>query len=93
MFRCPLVTVVDIVLREDGRLFTRDDPNVMAGSSSTMLKCMNHLAGLDFLSEEVLWQVSFANPLRVLGIDPATFQHRGPVVEFDPAANRFQVRG
>ncbi len=46
--------------------------NCFAGSSSTMLECMNHLASLDLLTFGELIQVGWYNPLKLIGIDPDT---------------------
>jgi len=54
------------VLAPNGRIGFKDTP-YLAGSSATMLQCMNHLASLNLLSEADLWKVGYANPLRLLG--------------------------
>ncbi|MBI2438875.1 MAG: N-acetylglucosamine-6-phosphate deacetylase [Lentisphaerae bacterium] len=53
-------------LAPNGRIGFKDTP-YLAGSSATMLDCMNSLAALKVLSEAELRQVGFTNPLRVLG--------------------------
>ena len=54
------------VLAPNGRIGFKNTP-YLAGSSATMLQCMNHLASLNLLSEADLWKVGYANPLRLLG--------------------------
>lgn len=54
------------VLAPNGRIAFKDTP-YLAGSSATMLQCMNFLASLNLLSEKELWAVGRDNPLRLLG--------------------------
>ena len=54
------------VLAPNGRIAFKDTP-YLAGSSATMLQCMNYLASLNLLSEADLWKVGYANPLHLLG--------------------------
>ena len=82
----------EILLREDGRLYLASDEDVMAGSSANMLQCMNHLASLGILTEQELWQVGYANPLRILGIRPEEFARCGRTVCYDVRRKRFEVR-
>jgi len=58
-----------VVLEEAGRLY---DPETgyLAGSSSTMLECMNHLASLDLVSTDELVAMGFYNPLKLIGLEP-----------------------
>lgn len=78
-----------LLLEESGRL---SDPErgCLAGSSATMLRCMNHLASLGFLSLEDLVRVGFENPLRLIGAEPDRIPLR-PTVEFDEDARLFRV--
>jgi N-acetylglucosamine-6-phosphate deacetylase len=78
-----------IRLREDGRLCPADDEKLLYGSSSTLLQCMNHLAGLRHLAPSDLVDLAVTNPLRLLGLDPAPFLRRPPALAWDEAANRF----
>ena len=55
-----------VVLEESGRISIPGTP-YLAGSSATMLDCMNFLASLDLLTEEELRKVGFENPLKLLG--------------------------
>jgi len=58
-----------IVLDENGRLY---DPGTgyLAGSSSTMAECMNYLASQDVVGTDELAEMSFYNPLRLIGLGP-----------------------
>ena len=58
----------DVILEENG-LLHNIRRNCLAGSSSTMMDCMNHLALLKFLSTDELVEVCFYNPLRLIGVD------------------------
>jgi len=74
----------EVVLEESGRLHI-PEKGCLAGSSATMLECMNHLASLGFLSAEELETVGFHNPLRLLGLGPDAV--RSPQqVQYDGAA-------
>lgn len=53
---------------EDGAIRNLNAPT-LAGSSAAMIDCMNFLARELGLSEEELWLLGKANPLRELGID------------------------
>jgi len=59
----------EVVLDGDGRLY---DPvgGYLAGSSSTMLECMNHLASLGIVGDEELLTMGFHNPLKLIGLGP-----------------------
>lgn len=59
----------DVVLSETGLLY---DPQTgyLAGSSSMMLECMNHLASLDLVGTNELIAMGFYNPLKLIGLDP-----------------------
>jgi len=56
----------EVVLEPSGRIGFKDTP-YLAGSSATMLQCMNYLASLNLLTEAELWKVGYDNPLRLLG--------------------------
>ena len=63
----------------------------LAGSHSTMIECMNHLASLNLLTEAELFQVGFVNPLKLLGRAADSLNDvPGPKVEFK--AGRFVVK-
>jgi N-acetylglucosamine-6-phosphate deacetylase len=76
-----------VLLEPGGRLRSLERDN-LAGSASTMLECMNFLAGLDLLSEEDLWRVGRDNPLAALGMRPSDLRVRGQVRY---AGGRFHV--
>lgn len=54
------------LLEPSGRLRNLD-ADTLAGSSATLLDCLNVLAGLSLLSEADLWRVARENALAVLG--------------------------
>ena len=58
-----------VVLDRAGRLY---DPvtGYMAGSSSTILECANHVASLDLVTPRELIAMVFDNPLKLIGIEP-----------------------
>lgn len=76
-------------LHEDGRLCLADDEKLLYGSSSTMLQCMNHLAGLRRLRPAELREVGIANPLRLLGMAVPAFLKRPAHVRWEEAEGRF----
>jgi len=57
------------VLDENGRLH-EPATGYLAGSSATMLECMNHLASLELVSPDELVAMGFHNPLRLIGLGP-----------------------
>jgi len=57
------------VLDENGRLYV-PATGYLAGSSATMLECMNHLASLDLASPDELVAMGFHNPLHLIGLGP-----------------------
>lgn len=80
---------VKVVLSAAGRISFGDTP-YLAGSSATMLQCMNHLASLGIMSETELWQVGVDNPLALLGIQGRRFRAvKGRAVEF--REGRFEI--
>ena len=71
------------LLEPSGRLRNLES-DTLAGSSATLLDCMNFLANLGRLDEAALWQVGRDNPLNVLGLSLAdlpagvvTFKNNG----------------
>ena len=82
---------IDVSMSVEGRLSLVSDSNVLAGSSATMLKCMNHLASLGILTEEELWQVGFGNPLRMLGFGPDANVGQHEEVRFDELDQQFRL--
>ncbi len=65
---------LEVVIDKSGRIYSEQSKG-LAGSHSTMLECMNHLASLGLLGEEDLWHAGRDNPLRLLGIDAGTMPH------------------
>jgi len=63
----------EVVLEESG-LLHNPEKQCLVGSSATMLRCMNHLASLGFLSMEDLLEIGFFNPLRLIGLDPGSIR-------------------
>jgi len=57
-------------LHENGFLCTEADENVLAGSSFTMIQCMNYLANLGIFNSKKLLQVGYFNQLDLLQVDP-----------------------
>lgn len=55
-----------VLLEPSGRLRNLEK-DTLAGSSATLLDCMNFLAGLRLLSEADLWRVGRDNPLAAIG--------------------------
>ncbi len=58
-----------VVLEENGRLYD-PDTGYFAGSSSTMLECMNYLASLNVVRVHELVAMGFHNPLKLIGLGP-----------------------
>jgi N-acetylglucosamine-6-phosphate deacetylase len=56
-----------VVLEEKGRLNDLTT-GYLAGSSATMLQCMNHLASLDLVGTDELLAMGFDNPLALIGL-------------------------
>ena len=56
-----------VILQDDEKLH---DPTTgyLAGSSATLLQCMNHLASLKLLSADELVAMGFYNPLKLIGL-------------------------
>ena len=57
------------MLDKTGRLY-EPATGYLAGSSATMLQCMNHLASLDLVNSEELIALGFHNPLKLIGLGP-----------------------
>jgi N-acetylglucosamine-6-phosphate deacetylase len=58
------------ILEPSGRLFN-PEKQCLVGSASTMLDCMNVIAGLGLLGLDDMLRVGFLNPLRLIGVDPS----------------------
>ncbi len=78
-----------ISLAQDGRLCLLSDPNVLAGSTSNMLKCMNNLAMLDVFTEDELYQIGCLNQMTLLKMDPNELTPCGARIAFDSVAKQF----
>ncbi len=79
----------DVVLEPSGRLHipTR---GCLAGSSATMLVCMNFLSSLGWLGLEEMEVVGFHNPLRIIGLDASAVKAE-PRVKYDAASRKFTL--
>ena len=63
-----------VAIDETGLIYSEQSQS-LAGSHLTILECMNHLAGLDLLTEADLLKVGIENPLRVLGLTSADIEN------------------
>lgn len=79
----------EVVLEEDGFLHCADRP-CLAGSSTTLFECMNHLASLSVLSVEGLLDVGFYNPLKLITVKPDELGCQTKVVWNDDL-NKFEI--
>ncbi len=70
-----------VQLEPSGRIFC-PETGTLAGSSATMLDCMNVLASLHLLDEQALWQAGFHNPLALIGADADAVAALAPRVHF-----------
>jgi N-acetylglucosamine-6-phosphate deacetylase len=75
-----------VVLEADGKLHNPQAGHLV-GSSAMMIDCMNWLASLNLLTLEELLQVGFYNPLKLIGIEPASLPPGGVV--YNDRQNRF----
>ncbi len=79
----------EVVLEKSGLIRTlRGDS--LAGSSSLLLDCVNHLSSMGMLSEEELYQVGFFNPLRTVkkSLDESAY-HSLPNIVYEQ--DRFKI--
>jgi N-acetylglucosamine-6-phosphate deacetylase len=78
-----------VVLEASGRLH---DPakGCLAGSSATILECMNYLSKLQLLSFDDLWAVGFDHPIALanLGVDDID---TSPRLRYEPSPARFHL--
>lgn len=73
----------EVVVEPSGRI-SCESTGTLAGSHSTMLECMNHLASLKILSEADMWKVGCSNPMRLLGKSSGQLDDvEGPLILFD----------
>lgn len=78
-----------VVIDNTGLIYA-EEAKSLAGSHSTMMECMNHLASLKILAERDLWAVGLENPLRMIGMKAADIAGlKGPTVKF--ADGKFAV--
>jgi len=79
----------EVILEENGRLHNVGR-GCLAGSSSTMIDCMNHLASLKILTTDELIRVGYYNPLRLIGIDTESLKSNCEI-SFDEEKQVFTV--
>jgi len=79
-----------VVLEKNGLLHDLTT-GYMAGSSATMLQCMNHLASLDLVDCEQLFAMGFDNPLALIGLDPEDVA-RGRDILYDEKHKIFHIK-
>jgi N-acetylglucosamine-6-phosphate deacetylase len=78
------------VLEPSGRLYNPEKGHLV-GSSYTLLRCMNVLAGLGCFNLEEMMAMGFDNPLKLLGIGAETLRGKAEIV-FDAVRGRFVSR-
>ncbi len=76
-----------VILEQSGRLYN-PATGYLAGSSATMLQCMNHLASLGFVDTGALVDMGFYNPLKLIGLSPADIV-QDQIIEFDEKKRLF----
>lgn len=79
-----------VVLEENGHLYN-PATGYMAGSSATILACVNHLASLDIVTPEEIAAMAFDNPLRLIDAPPDEIAP-GHEVHFDPERHLFHLQ-
>jgi N-acetylglucosamine-6-phosphate deacetylase len=67
----------EAILEESGRLYNPES-GYLAGSSATMLDCMNYLLSLNILTVNELIELGYYNPLELIGIDPTILKQIVP---------------
>ena len=80
----------DAVLEPNGRLHL-PAKGCLAGSASTMLRCMNFLASLGFLGLDEMLQLGYYNPLKIIGVKPEALRGEGRL-EYDATSRAFSVK-
>ncbi|MHC4329195.1 MAG: N-acetylglucosamine-6-phosphate deacetylase [Planctomycetota bacterium] len=78
-----------VVLEEGGRLYN-PETWYLAGSSLTMLECMNYLASLDLVGYDELVAMGFHNPLKLIGLGPEDIVQSGDIC-FDEEDKVFYI--
>ncbi|MBN2377644.1 MAG: hypothetical protein JXD22_14695 [Sedimentisphaerales bacterium] len=79
-----------VLLEESGRLFI-PDTGYLAGSSATMMQCMNYLASLKLVSTHELLMMGFENPLNLIALDAASVAQEQRL-HFDENQARFYMK-
>ncbi len=79
-----------VVLEDDGLLHDLTT-GYLAGSSATMLQCMNHLASLDLVGTNELLAMGFDNPLALIGLGPKDVA-QGRSIRFDKEHKIFRLQ-
>lgn len=80
----------EISLEEDGKLWN-PVKKFLAGSSFSMLRCMNYLAANVDLRPEDLLKTAFLNPLRLTGLNPESVPETDYRIDYDPAQRTFRL--
>lgn len=80
----------EAVLEENGRLYN-PQTGYLAGSSSLMLACMNHLASLRLADRAEMLAMGFYQPLGLLGVRPESLG-RSTTLCYDEQAGRFSLK-
>ena len=80
----------DQVILEENGLLHSPQTGYLAGSSSTMVECMNYLASLNVVSADELAMMGFCNPLKLIGLSPEDVTEDRNV-RFDEKNNVFCV--
>jgi N-acetylglucosamine-6-phosphate deacetylase len=78
-----------ISLAEDGKLTLLSDPNILAGSTSNMIKCMNNLAALNVFTESELFRIGYFNQIALLNLDPNVYYLDKTRLVFDSFSKQF----
>ena len=78
------------VVLEEGGLLHDLTTGYLAGSSATMLKCMNHLASLELVGANELLAMGFDNPLALIGLSPDDVA-KGRDIRFDKKHKIFHL--
>jgi N-acetylglucosamine-6-phosphate deacetylase len=79
------------VVLEEGGLLHDLTTGYLAGSSATMLQCMNHLASLELVGANELLAMGFDNPLSLIGLGPNDVA-QGRDIRFDKERKIFYLQ-
>jgi N-acetylglucosamine-6-phosphate deacetylase len=83
-------TLGNYAILEENGLLHNPEKKCLVGSSATVLQCVNYLASLGFLTPEEMIQVAFANPLKAIGVDPASIK-TGVEYVWDETKKQFKM--